>query len=258
MISVETILEAKQAEVERLRKERPWEKRSRRRGRYSFRKALARDGLSIIAEIKRSSPSTGSFEVEPRPVLEAYEAAGVDALSILSDRHFGMSPEEFEDLAAKTSLPVLRKDFLLAPEQIRESVVLGADAVLVIVAFLEDAVLEALLDEARDAQLDVLVEIHSAEDLKRLPRNTEIVGINNRDLSSPSYETDANRARELARDVPAGYLLVAESGYESPEDLPQRADAVLIGGAFLRHVRRFGEVKSLVEKFRTSRAGDPR
>lgn len=234
------ILEAKRAEVEELRADTSWRRRERSRPRHDFKAALAGPGLAVIAEVKRSSPSTGTFAtsggaaLDPRALRDAYLAAGVDALSILSDHHFGMSAAMFAELAADASVPVLRKDFTLSTEQIDQAVLLGADAVLLIAGILDAATLRRLGHHAADCGLSVLYEVHAEDELDLLPPDAAIVGINNRDLSSAGYATDLGFSARLAGRLPAGALKVAESGYENPGEVPAGFDAVLIGTGLIR------------------------
>ncbi len=234
------ILEAKREEVEHLRADSSWRRRERTRPRYDFRAALASPGLAVIAEVKRSSPSTGPFlaadgsRVDPAALRDAYLAAGVDALSILSDRHFGMSADEFTAVAAEATVPVLRKDFTLSVEQIDEADCLGADAVLLIAGILDATTLRALGRHAADRGLAVLYEVHAEAELELLPPDAAIVGINNRDLASAGYATDLGFSARLASRLPAGSLKVAESGYDKPGQVPAGFDAVLIGTGLIR------------------------
>lgn len=251
MTRVEEILAAKRIEIralehsERLRQ-------TRRRPRFSFRAALARPGLSVIAEVKRSSPSTGSFGIEPLPLRDAYLAAGVDALSILSDPHFGMNADEFRDLSADCRIPVLRKDFILAESQIAESEILGADAILLIATFLSSGELDRLGAAAEDRGLDVLYEAHAPEDIAKIPARARIVGINNRDLSGGAYKTDIGLSETMLAAVPAGALRVAESGYDRPGQVPRGYDAVLVGGGLIRAFAKGESVSDLVASMKAA------
>ena len=205
----------------------------------SFRHAIGgRDALSVIAEFKRKSPSAGSLrDDDPGARALAYREAGASAVSVLTDPDaFGGSLEDLRAASAASGLPILMKDFIVDPAQVRAGWAAGASAVLLIVRCLDDARLRHLYREARSLGLDVLVEVHDTAELDRaLALEDAIVGINNRDLDT--LRTDRRRARDLLPRVPAGRITVAESGYLEPEHLTElrgRADAVLIGTALMR------------------------
>lgn len=248
--AIEAIFEAKRAEVARLRADMSWSRRARMRTRHSFRAALARPGLSVIAEVKRSSPSTGPLLNDVDALLEAYIAAEVDALSVLTDAHFGMSAVDLERLAARTDKSILRKDFTLSKEQILEADLIGADAILLIAAFLSSEELRDLGAYAASLGLDVLYEVHAAEELAKIPETAAIVGVNNRNLAAGDYRTDTALSRDLLASIPLGALRVAESGYERAGDVPPGYDAVLIGTGLIRAFTRGGAaaVKSALGK----------
>lgn len=248
MVSVETILRDKRDEIARLPSVGEWDRRSR--PPHSFRDALARRDVSVIAEIKRSSPSTGSFDVDVDQLLDAYLDAGVDALSILTDRHFGMTRDDLARLGARCSIPILRKDFILSREQIDESHAVGADAILLIATFLGERELDDLGAHARSLRLDVLYEAHSAEEIKKIPSIAEIVGVNNRDLSSAEYRTDMNLCRHALAQLPVQAIKVAESGYGDAAEIPEGYNAVLIGGGLIREFKKTGSVKAMVARIK--------
>jgi indole-3-glycerol phosphate synthase len=205
-----------------------------------FNEALTRPGLSLIAEFKRRSPSAGQIAAEATEIgqqVQAYERGGAAALSVLTDEaHFGGSLADLRAARAASSLPILRKDFIVDPYQLYEAAVNGADAVLLIVAALEDEVLRTLYREARSIDLDCLVEVHDQGELERaLEAGAEVIGINNRNLDDQSVEVATTY--ELMPDVPAGKTVVAESGISTREELDELdrvgVDAVLIGGALM-------------------------
>jgi indole-3-glycerol phosphate synthase len=247
---VEEILAAKRVEIEALERSGRLTAERRIRPRFSFREALARPGLAVIAEVKRSSPSTGSFGVEPLPLRDAYLSAGVDALSILSDPHFGMSAEEFRDLASDCRIPVLRKDFILAASQVVEADILGADAILLIATFLSRDELDRLGAHAEALGLDVLYEVHAPADLAKIPARARMVGVNNRDLSGGDYRTDLGLSERMLDAVPRDALRVAESGYDRPGQVPAGFDAVLVGGGLIRAFARGESVSDLVRSMK--------
>jgi indole-3-glycerol phosphate synthase len=207
-----------------------------------FRRALmARGGAPrIVAELKRRSPSKGEIraDFDPVAIARAYEAGGAAALSVLTDeRFFGGSLAVLEAVRAATALPLLRKDFVIDPVQIDEARAAGADAVLLIVAALPRPELERLHAHAAGLGLDVLVEVHDEAELDAAKGvGADLIGINNRDLRS--FVTDLAVTERLARRVPQGALVVAESGIFGPEDVArlQRAGAAafLVGESLMR------------------------
>jgi indole-3-glycerol phosphate synthase len=204
-----------------------------------FSEALARPGLSLIAEFKRRSPSMGeiSASADVAAQVGAYERGGAAALSVLTDEpHFGGSLEDLRQARAACGMPILRKDFLVDPYQLYEAAINGADAVLLIVRALEGELLGSLYEEARSIDLDCLIEVHDAEELERaLEIDPEAIGINNRDLDE--QQVDIATTFELMPDVPAGITVVAESGISGRAELEELervgVDAVLIGGALM-------------------------
>jgi indole-3-glycerol phosphate synthase len=205
-----------------------------------FSEALARPGLSLIAEYKRRSPSAGPIRegADVADVVCAYERGGAAALSILTERpHFGGSLDDLRDARRDSRLPILRKDFIVDRYQVYESAAAGADAILLIVAALESRDLESLYQDARDLDLDVLMEVHDEEQLDRaLELDVHVIGINNRDLTD--FSVDVERTFSLLADVPAGKTVVSESGFSTREELDELervgVDAVLVGEALMR------------------------
>jgi indole-3-glycerol phosphate synthase len=206
-----------------------------------FSEALARPGISVIAEHKRRSPSAGEIRsgATVTDVVRAYENGGAAAVSILTEqRHFGGSLDDLHEARAASALPILRKDFVVDPYQVYESAVAGADAILLIVAALDDDDFALLHGEALDLDLDVLVEVHDEDELERALEvvDADVIGINNRDLGD--FSIDIERTYELLSDVPAGKTVVSESGYSEREQLDDLervgVDAVLIGESLMR------------------------
>jgi indole-3-glycerol phosphate synthase len=204
-----------------------------------FRSAIAgSESLSLIAEIKFASPSSGVLRRDgsPAAIAAAFEQAGASALSVLTEqRHFGGCLEHMSEARASSSLPVLRKDFIDDPYQIAEARAWGADAVLLIVAALGKEKLEELLGEARSWRMDALVEVHNeAECEAALACGADLVGVNNRDLST--LETDIATSERLLPLVAGQAVAVSESALACPADVKRvraaGADAVLIGTAF--------------------------
>jgi indole-3-glycerol phosphate synthase len=206
-----------------------------------FAEALGSPGVSVIAEFKRRSPSAGEIRAGAtvEEIVSAYEHAGAAALSVLTEGpHFGGSLDDLRAARAASGLPMLRKDFVVDRYQLVESAVAGTDAVLLIVAALEDAELAALHGAALELDLDVLVEVHTAEELERALEliDPDLIGINNRDLGD--FSVDVERTYELLADVPAGKLVVSESGFHAHEQLLELervgVDAVLVGESLMR------------------------
>jgi len=209
-------------------------------GRRGFRTALAaRPAPAVIAEVKRASPSRGVIRThfDPPAHARSYEAAGAAALSVLTDERFFQGHLDHLTAArAVVGLPCLRKDFLVDPYQVDEARAHGADAVLVIAAAGSGTLRGELLAAAREAGLDVLVEVHDERELEwALAVGATLIGVNNRDLST--FVTSLETTERLAPLVPAGALLVAESGIHSAGDVRRMvaagARAVLVGEAFM-------------------------
>jgi indole-3-glycerol phosphate synthase len=211
-----------------------------RSGARPFSEALTRPGLSLIAEFKRRSPSAGDIRAgaDVESVVAAYERGGAAALSILTDaQNFGGSLEDLRAARGSSGLPILRKDFVVDPYQLLEAATSGADAVLLIVAALDDRTLRGLYAEARLLDLDCLVEVHNADELERaLELDADVIGINNRNLHD--LTVDVELTAELVTDVPAGKTVVSESGFVRRAQLEELerigVDAVLIGETLMR------------------------
>jgi indole-3-glycerol phosphate synthase len=201
--------------------------------------AKAEQGVAVIAELKRRSPSKGLLAQLPDPALVAksYESAGAACLSVLTDgEFFGGSATDLEEARAAVRLPVLRKDFTVSPADIYEARVMRADAVLLIVAALSPRELIELLSLARRLSLDALVEVHDEEESERaLAAGATLIGVNQRDLFT--FEVDSGRAARVARRLPAHVVKVAESGIKSRADVARLVDAgfdaVLVGEALV-------------------------
>ena len=203
----------------------------------SFARALRSDaaGLSVIAEVKRRSPSKGALaaELDPAEVAGAYAAGGAACLSVLTDEaFFGGSAADLAAARSASGLPVLRKDFTVAAADVCDARLMGADAVLLIVAVLSDDELASLYELAGRLGLDALVEVHDEPELERaLALNPRLVGVNQRDLAT--FELDPLRALRLVSAIPPGVAAVAESGIRGPDDARRLAgagyDAILIG-----------------------------
>ena len=194
---------------------------------------------AVIAEVKKASPSNGVIreDFDPAEIAKSYENGGASCLSVLTDIDFSRADDYLKAARAACQLPAIRKDFTLDPYQIWESRALGADAILLIVACLDDGQLADLYAEAREAQLDVLVEVHDRVELERaLALDLDLVGINNRDLHT--FDTSLQTTLDLLSDVPAGVTVVTESGLHTAADMKLMLDhgvsTFLIGESFMR------------------------
>ena len=241
---LETVVERTRAEVVARRQQVPAaELEARlgpaRRGR-PFSEALIAEGISLIAEMKRSSPSKGPIRpgASVSDIVSAYQRAGASAVSVLTEPNWvGGSLDDLVEARRACDLPLLRKDFVVDEYQLLEARVAGADAVLLIVAALERGRMEELMAAASDLGLDALVEVHDEKEVEAaVEAGAELIGINNRDLHS--LEVDLETTFELLADVPAGTVVVAESGITENEDVArlERAgvDAILVGEALMR------------------------
>ncbi|TAM57768.1 indole-3-glycerol phosphate synthase TrpC [bacterium] len=262
---LQRLLDAKAKVLELERAAQPWE-RLHERGlaraaqRRGFGQALCARGEepAIIAEIKRASPSLGLIvqDFDPARIAASYECAGADAISVLTESDHFLGELSFLDVArANSERPILRKDFLTDAYQIAQSSAYGADAVLLIVAALDDERLTALIQEAARYALDALVEVHGAGELSRALRaGARIVGINNRNLRT--FDVDLSTTTELLSEIPPGVLVVSESGLHNGEQVRRLrragAQAFLVGeslmrsadpGAMLRELRGVGSLR---------------
>jgi indole-3-glycerol phosphate synthase len=228
------ILDRKRQEVESARKATPEgrlraEVRKPREHRSFFEKLSTpgRYGTNIIAEIKRGSPSRGPIRagLDPEAYARYYEHGGAAAISVLTDKTFFMGgPEDLQKARAASSLPVLRKDFIVSTYQIYESSAMGADAVLLIVRALSPDFLRACLDLCHELRLDALVEVHSRSELEEATyAGARLIGINNRDLST--FKTDILTSIMLARHLQPDQVAVAESGIHDRGQIEQLLDA---------------------------------
>lgn len=208
--------------------------------RRRFRDALSESGIAVIAEFKRRSPSAGRLreQADVEKIVSAYERGGAAALSVLTEGpHFEGTLEDLRQARAACRLPILRKDFIVDPYQLHEARAAGADAVLLIVAALPQATLRALHEQARELDLDVLVEVHDSAELEvALSVGADLIGVNNRDLRD--FSVDVRRTARLLAEIPAGVAVVSESGISSAEQLRDLdalgVQAVLVGELLMR------------------------
>lgn len=222
-----------------------------------FATALAAPGMRLIAEVKGASPSKGVLiePFDPLAIAADYFAAGADALSVLTDETYfhgslaHLSAIKQLSIQLPRPRPVLRKDFIIDPYQIAEARAAGADAVLLIVAALDDRRLRELHDAAAAYQVAALVEVHNERELARaLKVGARIIGINNRDLHT--FKVDLATAERLAAIVPNGVLTVGESGIEHGADVRRLAaagiDAILVGEALVKSADRAASIRNLL------------
>jgi indole-3-glycerol phosphate synthase len=243
-VRLDELIEATRRRLEERKRHRPLgelELEAMERGECRpFAEALSRPGTSVIAEYKRRSPSAGTIRegVEVEEMARAYERGGAAALSVLTEEdHFGGSLIDLRAASEATDLPVLRKDFTIDPYQVFEAKAGGGDAVLLVVGALEPAELATLYGLARDLEMDALVEVHDEAELEAaLAVDAGTIGINNRDLTD--FSVDLQRTYDLLTDVPAGKIVVSESGIVTREQVEELehvgVDAVLVGETLMR------------------------
>jgi indole-3-glycerol phosphate synthase len=243
-VRLDELVGATREAIHRRKRERPLAELERQAGSQPegrpFAEALSHPGTSLIAEHKRRSPSAGTIRegVSCADVVSAYERGGAAALSVLTEEaHFGGSLDDLVEARAATELPVLRKDFTIDPYQLYEAKAAGADAVLLVVGAMTQGELAGLYREAHTLDLDAIVEIHDEEELDRaLEVDADVLGINNRNLED--FSLDIQRTFDLLHDVPAGKVVVSESGIQTREQIEELeqvgVDAVLIGEVLMR------------------------
>ena len=242
MSVLKEIIEHKQREVQEAKKSKPIdalkkELASRLMDIRGFKYSLETSPHNpcVIAEVKRKSPSKGVLRenLDVQELVKAYEANGASAISVLTDeKYFGGHLDDLKKAKEVTTCPILRKDFMIDEYQIYESLIGGADAVLLIVAALSPEMLKRLYETAVGIGLDVLLEVHKDEELQNVEAFPQaVIGINNRDLNT--FNVDLKTTEKLMKLIPAGRTAVSESGIQSPEDLErlkkQGVRAVLVG-----------------------------
>ena len=256
MNRLDEILRVKREEIKRLRpRAKELERQARSRNDFrDFRLALqlTDEKVAVIAEVKKASPSAGLIakSFEPLEIAKSYERGGANAISVLTDsKFFQGSLQDLINVRQAVSVPLLRKDFILEEIQIAESVANGADAILLIVAAIEQKELLDLLDAAATYRLDALVEVHTRKELHRaLEAGAKIVGINNRNLAT--FDVDLALTEELCREVPDEIVLVSESGIKTPQDVARAkacgVDAILVGEALMRREISIEQLRAVI------------
>ena len=221
----------------------------------AFAESLKRtDSINIIAEVKHRSPSKGIIraDFDPLAIALSYQEAGAAAMSVLCEEdYFGGSLDHLRAIRAATATPLLRKDFIFDEYQLFEARAAGADAVLLIVAILDDALLRRLLERAEALGLDALVEVHTADEMRRAASaGAAIIGVNNRDLTT--FHVDLQTSLDLARLAPAGTTLVSESGIGDGASIRRLREAgysaFLIGETFMRAEYPGGALQQLIRE----------
>lgn len=207
---------------------------------YALQRKIQQGQAAVIAEIKKASPSKGVMRENfvPAEIAVSYENGGAACLSVLTDVDFFQGSDAYLQQARENcALPVLRKEFIIDPYQVYEARGMGADCILLIVACLTDEQLKELSSLAIELEMDVLVEVHDEEELKRaLPLDLPMIGINNRNLRT--FETSLNTTTELLKLIPDDCIVVTESGIHNQEDVglmrQHNVNAFLVGEAFMR------------------------
>ena len=240
---LEKIAAVKRKEVQRRKSNHPVKELERsvffKHQMPSFYEALAKPVPSVIGEFKRKSPSRGDINpgADIRLVAIGYQCAGIAAISILTDeKFFGGKNSDLQIVAGSSKMPVLRKDFIVDEYQVIEAKSIGAGAILLIASILSRKEVDALSGLALSLGMDTLFEIHDVSDLDRLSQNIKIIGVNNRNLKT--FEVSMNNSTELFQHLPKECLKVAESGFQTPEDVirlfKKGYDAFLIGENFMK------------------------
>ena len=207
---------------------------------FPFKKALTEDGISIIAEVKRASPSKGLIaeDFDYVAIAKEYEAAGASAISVLTEPYFFKGSNEYlEEIAENVNIPILRKDFVIDEYMIWEAKLLGASAVLLIVSILDIVTLRKFLDLAHDLGLSAIVETHDGDEIRTAMNvGAEIIGVNNRNLND--FTVDIENSISLRRCVGNDVVFISESGIKTKEDVARlkenNVDAVLIGETLMK------------------------
>lgn len=217
----------------------------------SIRNSIKNNKPAIIAEIKRASPSKGLIRenFNPEEIAQSYQAGGASCISVLTDQQYFQGSEDYLMAARNAcSLPVIRKDFIIDPYQVYEARAINADCILLIVSALTDEKMLELYSLARELRMDVLIEVHDADELHRaLQLKPALIGINNRNLRT--FETSLDTTIDLLNQIPSEHIVVTESGIHTKENiqlmLDNNVNAFLVGEAFMRANNPGEELKSL-------------
>lgn len=255
---LDDIVESKQNEVDSRKQEVERERlqeRSRQWGpSLSLARALEADGLQLIAEIKPKAPSSGQLtELSVNNIARVYQNECPAAVSVLTDYpYFGMSLDDFNVARELINKPVLRKEFIIDPFQIYESAAIGADAILLIAAILSPDQMQKFYQLAGEQNLECIVEVHTLDEIRNLPFEPSIVGINNRTLSG-DFQTDISVTERLVDAVPSDSLAISESGIECAQDVNRLrsvsgVEGILVGSSILRDVN---DTDTIIERIRT-------
>lgn len=218
-----------------------------------FKQSLNKDNISIIAEVKKASPSKGIIKADFNPVKigKVYEAINIDAVSVLTEKEFFKGNDAYiKQVKEINSKPILRKDFIIDEYQIYQAKAIGADAVLLIAAILGDK-LKSFYNLAKEIGLQCLTEVHDRKELDNsLEAGCDIVGINNRDLRD--FTVSLNTTEQIVKHIPDNVIVVSESGIKTPEDIKYLrtlgVNAVLIGETFMRNIDDIDKVNEFINK----------
>lgn len=218
-----------------------------------FKESLSKDGISIIAEIKRASPSKGIIKknFHPESIAKAYEKVDIDAISVLTERKFFKGKDEYIKIVKDiTTIPILRKDFIIDEYQIYQAKYIGADAVLLIVSILGKK-LRSFYKLSQGLGLQCLVEVHDKKEIEiALQAGVDIIGINNRNLKD--FTVNLKHTKELIKYIPKDKIIVSESGIKTPEDILYLssigANVVLIGETFMRNIENIQSINDFLAK----------
>jgi indole-3-glycerol phosphate synthase len=232
-----------------------WQEKARKFPVFrGFKKSLSADSFGIIAEVKKASPSAGVIaeDFDPVKIAVAYEMAGANCISVLTDEKYFQGHLDYLTLIReRISRPLLRKDFTLHEVQIYQAALAGADAVLLIVAALDDGELAHLMKAADNCGIDALVEVHDEPELNRaLTAGASFIGINNRNLAT--FQVDLQTTETLARLIPADRLVISESGIRSVEDIRRVAGAGVHGALIGESLMRAQNPQTVLESFRAA------
>ena len=206
----------------------------------SIEQRIVDNKAAVIAEIKKASPSKGVLRenFDPAAIASSYDKHGAACISVLTDKDFFQGGEDYlQQARAACSIPVIRKDFIIDPYQVYEARAINADCILLIVAALDDAALQELLDLAHALGMDVLMEVHDEEELERALRTgARLIGINNRNLRT--FDTSLSTTIDMLDKIPEDHIVVTESGIHTPDDVKLMRDnnvhAFLVGEAFMK------------------------